>query len=60
MESNGHTRGANPPAKEGYTDLILAQISPSHTRTSQAVGHMIHPAVHDADNISFQQKPCAL
>jgi hypothetical protein len=47
-------------ANEGYTGLILAQISPSHTRTSQAVGHMIHPAVHDADNISFGRKPCAL
>jgi hypothetical protein len=49
MELSGH----HSPAKSGYTDLNLAQVSPSHTRTSQAVGHMIHPAVHDADNISF-------
>ncbi len=60
MELSGHTGDATPTANEGYTDLNLAQISPSHTRTSQAVGHMIHPAVHDADNISFQRKPCAL
>jgi|688.fasta_scaffold585998_1 hypothetical protein len=55
MELGGLTEVATLPAKEGYTDLILVQISPSHTRTSQEVAHMIHRAVHDVDNISFQR-----